>query len=233
MDYMDIWILALTLAISRESHMATVAATTRRVRADPAAALDAAAAVLAPFGFPDDLQAATVRHLAASDRLPAVLAGADASDNAYFASADCENINNNSNGCSSSALPPPPPSRALTAALTIAAGYFAGGFVPLLPYFFATTIGVARGWSVAVMAVALFAFGFGKTVAVQVDDQDGDYGPDDSSRTCFTGGRWQQASAQGIAGGMQMVVVGGVAAGCAMGLVIGSQVWLGDSEGGS
>jgi vacuolar iron transporter family protein len=94
-------------------------------------------------------------------------------------------------------LAPPSPTRALTSALTIATAYFLGGLLPLLPYFFVGEGEVERAlWvSVAVMAGALFGFGWVKTGVV--------------------GGRgWQR-----VRGGGEMVVVGGVAAGAAMGLV--------------
>jgi hypothetical protein len=44
------------------------------------------------------------------------------------------------------ALPEPTSSRAIICALTIALGYFIGGFVPLLPYFFACNITEALIW---------------------------------------------------------------------------------------
>ncbi|KAF2086102.1 DUF125-domain-containing protein [Saccharata proteae CBS 121410] len=101
-------------------------------------------------------------------------------------------------------LPPtPPPSRAFICALTIALGYFCGGFVPLLPYFFVDKEAVRQGlcWSVGVMVAALFLFGAGKTVLV----------------AGFEGwrGRWRCVKA-----GLQMVVVGSAAAGAAMALVV-------------
>jgi VIT1/CCC1 family predicted Fe2+/Mn2+ transporter len=97
-------------------------------------------------------------------------------------------------------LPPPESSRAITCALTIALGYFIGGFIPLLPYFFVE--GVRRGlaWSVAIMIVALFTFGY--------------------TKTCFVSG-WKgwRKSLLGVRGGIEMVVVGSLAAGAAMGIV--------------
>ncbi|KAL4772135.1 VIT family-domain-containing protein [Aspergillus nidulans var. acristatus] len=99
-------------------------------------------------------------------------------------------------------LPEPSGSRALTCALTIALSYFLGGFVPLLPYFFVgpDQAFLALKWSIATMAIALFVFGYGKT--------------------CFVSG-WAGSKniKKGAWGGLQMVIVGGVAAGCAMGLV--------------
>jgi VIT1/CCC1 family predicted Fe2+/Mn2+ transporter len=96
----------------------------------------------------------------------------------------------------------PPSNRAFTSALTIAMGYFLGGFVPLLPYFFVDTVFVGLCISTAVMAVALFVFGYTKTCIV-------------------TGWYGSKCVREGIWGGLQMVVIGGVAAGAAMGLVMG------------
>lgn len=101
-------------------------------------------------------------------------------------------------------LPEPSDSRALICALTIAFGYFLGGFVPLLPYFFVgpNDAFLALRWSIATMAVALFIFGYGKT--------------------CFVSGwKGSRNCKRGLVGGLQMVLVGGVAAGSAMGLVKG------------
>jgi VIT1/CCC1 family predicted Fe2+/Mn2+ transporter len=72
--------------------------------------------------------------------------------------------------------------------------------VPLLPYFFVERIDIALIASIVTMTVALFFFGYTKTCFV----------------SGWSGGRniWK-----GIVGGGQMVVVGGLAAGSAMGLV--------------
>lgn len=87
-------------------------------------------------------------------------------------------------------------SRAYVSAVTIAAGYFFGGLVPLMPYFLAATNQIAFAWSVAVMAVALFTFGYAKTLLLG----------EGKKRQCL----WA---------GAQMVVLGGVAAAAAMGCV--------------
>ncbi|KAK9365290.1 VIT family-domain-containing protein [Lipomyces kononenkoae] len=104
-------------------------------------------------------------------------------------------------------LPEPSESRALNCALTIALGYFVGGFVPLVPYFFVGPHEAlcALRWSISVMVVFLFLFGYGKTCLV-------------------SGWRGQQNIRSGIIGGIQMVVVGGIAAGSAMALVKAFQV---------
>lgn len=96
----------------------------------------------------------------------------------------------------------PASNRAAVSALTIAAGYFFGGLLPLMPYFFVSEacVDLALWISVGVMAVALFVFGYAKTCAV---------------------GGWTGRDRvwDGIVGGAEMVVVGGAAAGAAMGLV--------------
>lgn len=70
--------------------------------------------------------------------------------------------------------------------------------LPLSPYFFVDSVMKALYISVAVMVVALFVFGYGKT--------------------CVVVG-WRGRVREGMWGGGQMVVVGGAAAGAAMGLV--------------
>jgi vacuolar iron transporter family protein len=107
-------------------------------------------------------------------------------------------------------LPEPASSRALTCALTIALGYFIGGFVPLVPYFFVAPNHVFEGlvWSIGIMVAALFGFGYVKTCV-------------------NTGWRGWGNSWAGVKGGGQMVVVGGVAAGAAMGLVKAFGCWEG------
>lgn len=88
------------------------------------------------------------------------------------------------------------PSRAYISGLTISAGYFFGGLVPLLPYLFFTSVQSAFVGSVVVMMIALFAFGWIKTALVGESD------------------RWVC-----LKNAVQMVVMGGVAAGAAMGCV--------------
>jgi VIT1/CCC1 family predicted Fe2+/Mn2+ transporter len=88
----------------------------------------------------------------------------------------------------------------LRSALTIAAGYFLGGFIPLLPYFLVGKREVMVGlyWSVGVMAVCLFVFGVGRDIAV-------------GERGGGWGGR--------VKGGFEMMAIGGVAAAASWGIV--------------
>jgi VIT1/CCC1 family predicted Fe2+/Mn2+ transporter len=88
----------------------------------------------------------------------------------------------------------------LRSALTIAAGYFLGGIVPLMPYFLVGKKSVLVGlyWSIGVMAVCLFVFGVGRDIAVGE-----------------RGGGWKRR----VRGGIEMVAVGGLAAGASWGIV--------------
>jgi len=56
-------------------------------------------------------------------------------------------------------LEEPESSRAPRSALTIGSAYVLGGLVPLLPYFFAPSVGAALPFSVAFTLAALFIFG--------------------------------------------------------------------------
>lgn len=90
--------------------------------------------------------------------------------------------------------------QAWISALTLAIGYFVGGFIPLVPYFLVDRVIVALNWSIGVMAITLCAFGYVKTCIVR-------------------GWRGSDNIMAGIKGGVQMCFVGGVAAGAAIGLV--------------
>jgi VIT1/CCC1 family predicted Fe2+/Mn2+ transporter len=57
-------------------------------------------------------------------------------------------------------LEEPDPKRALRSALTIAASYVVGGFIPLAPYIVLANAAIALRVSVIVTLIALFSFGF-------------------------------------------------------------------------
>ena len=95
-------------------------------------------------------------------------------------------------------LEEPPAGREITSALTIGSGYFVGGFVPLLPYFFCDVVQTGLLISVVVMIITLFIFGYVKT-SVSLGEDSG------TKRKV-----WE---------GLQMVVIGSVAAGAAWTLV--------------
>jgi VIT1/CCC1 family predicted Fe2+/Mn2+ transporter len=87
-------------------------------------------------------------------------------------------------------------SREYICGLTISLGYIFGGLVPLLPYLVLSDIRKAFICSIIIMGLALFAFGWLKTALVG----------ETSRRAC-------------LRGGLQMMILGGVAAGAAMGCV--------------
>jgi VIT1/CCC1 family predicted Fe2+/Mn2+ transporter len=156
---------------------------------DPASVSDTISDIFEPYELPSELVAQLKHHLSSSPMLPSFLM----------------NFHHT--------LPEPSGSRAVICALTIALGYFIGGFIPLLPYFFVgpQDAFIALRWSIATMVIALFIFGYGKT--------------------CFvTGWRGRRNIRKGLIGGIQMVLVGGIAAGSAMGLVKGFQM-LADGPG--
>lgn len=95
-------------------------------------------------------------------------------------------------------LDEPDTSRQFTSALTIGLAYFFGGFIPLIPYFFVEQVQWGLSISVIVMAITLFSFGCIKTVA--------SIGTDSGTVRIFSNG-------------VKMVVIGGVAAAAAWGLV--------------
>ncbi|ODQ79926.1 hypothetical protein BABINDRAFT_36795 [Babjeviella inositovora NRRL Y-12698] len=94
-------------------------------------------------------------------------------------------------------LEEPAEGRQLTSALTIGISYFLGGFIPLIPYFFTTLVHTGLLISVLIMGVTLFIFGYVKT-SISLDG-------------C---GRWKKVNE-----GLQMMLIGGFAAGSAWALV--------------
>lgn len=95
-------------------------------------------------------------------------------------------------------LEAPAEGREFTSALTIGLGYFFGGFVPLIPYFFTNTVKTGLIISVVVMLVTLFIFGYVKTIV--------SLGEDCGLR-------------RKVSEGLQMVAIGSCAAGAAWTLV--------------
>ncbi|KAJ8100243.1 VIT family-domain-containing protein [Lipomyces tetrasporus] len=161
-----------------QSYQATLKETREQTVAHPSSTAAMISDVFAPYDLPSTLVADLTAHISESPNLPSFLMKFHHT------------------------LPEPSESRAITCAVTIALGYFVGGFVPLLPYFFVGSHEAfyALRWSVATMVVALFLFGYGKT--------------------CFVSGwRGSQNIRRGVVGGLQMVLVGGLAAGSAMALV--------------
>ncbi len=96
----------------------------------------------------------------------------------------------------------PDSTRPAISAATIGLSYLLGGLIPLIPYFCVkrTKVLLALYWSIGIMASALFAFGWTKTAIT-----DGWKG----KANC-----WANAKAA-----IQMVLIGAVAAGVAVGLI--------------
>lgn len=96
----------------------------------------------------------------------------------------------------------PDTSRPFICALTISMGYFLGGLVPLIPYFIVKQheVYTALYWSIGVMGIALFAFGWTKTGVV-------------------IGWRGRANVLAALRGALEMTMIGGVAAGASVGLV--------------
>jgi VIT1/CCC1 family predicted Fe2+/Mn2+ transporter len=85
----------------------------------------------------------------------------------------------------------PDPKRARNSAATIAASYIAGGFVPLSPYMIISELSTALYYSVAVTLAALFLFGYFKGRLTGIHP---------------------------LKGGLQTVIIGGLASAAAFGL---------------
>ena len=186
--YPSSWV-RLTTRSSSASYVESRAETESQIQRDPAAVRTNIRTVFEPYDLPGSAVDTLVDHLSASHNLTDFLM--------KFHHCELE----------------PPTNRAFISAFTIALGYFLGGFVPLVPYFFLDDVMSGLRVSMAVMALALFAFGYGKTCVV----------------AGWSGSRriWD-----GVVGGVQMVIVGGVAAGAAMGLVMAfSQLSGSDGEG--
>jgi VIT1/CCC1 family predicted Fe2+/Mn2+ transporter len=164
--------------ICRESYRSLKTSTRATIKLDPMSTRESIASVFTPYNIPTDTVEQVTTHLSKAD--PLVLAD-------FLLRFQHEQSE-------------PPASRALICALTIAMGYFVGGLIPLLPYFFVADVTTALWGSVGAMCFALFLFGY--------------------SKTCYNCG-WRGATNawEGTKGGFQMVVIGCVAAGCAMGLV--------------
>ncbi|KAK3381544.1 VIT family-domain-containing protein [Podospora didyma] len=183
-------------AKSEAASYTTTLAQTTSLLSCPQSAHAEVLAILTPFNLPPPLLASLATHLLTSPSCPR----ASLTDLVMRLRSD------NTGGGGGGA--PPPASRALASALTIAAAYFLGGLVPLLPYLCVHpgpegNLQAALWMSVGVMGVALFVFGYVKTGLVS--------------------GGWRGAKQLkgAVVGGVQMVVVGGAAAAAAMGLVKG------------
>lgn len=119
----------------------------------------------------------------------------------------------------------PPATRAYSSGLTIALAYFSGGFIPLMPYLFFEQVSNAFWWSVATMVVSLAAFGAGKVWLLMGERSPHDFeGIPGETNALDRVRRKRTRRAENLVmcskGALQMVLLGGVAAGAAMSLVL-------------
>ncbi|KYK56872.1 hypothetical protein DCS_03878 [Drechmeria coniospora] len=83
----------------------------------------------------------------------------------------------------------------IASGLSISLGYVVGGVIPLLPYFFAATVGLALRWSICLCLFALMTFGSGKSWVLRGEQR--------SWRSCFLEG-------------LEMLILGSLAAAAAV-----------------
>ncbi|KXT12356.1 hypothetical protein AC579_592 [Pseudocercospora musae] len=168
----------LAAKFEEDSYNATLASTRRIVVRSPSEAMASVKEIFEPYELPERLTDELAENMARDPKLVQFLMLFQHSQPAEMAS------------------------RAVMCAVTIACGYFLGGFLPLIPYFLVQRdeVQLALWWSFMVMAFSLFAFGYGKT--------------------CFVSG-WagQDNLWLGVKGGVQMLLVGSIAALSAMGFV--------------
>lgn len=98
----------------------------------------------------------------------------------------------------------PLPVSPVASGFSISLGYVIGGTIPLLPYFFTSHVGEGLAWSIGLCLIALLLFGAGKCWVLRRDG----------------GSTWKRCAFEGV----QMMVLGGLAAGSAI-----LCVWLLDS----
>lgn len=165
------------MAINRASYKATEQETRQQVATSPATVAENLYSIFDSYDIPSSTTQELVAHLSESPKCVDFLMRFEHT------------------------LSSPTGTRAITCALTIAGGYFFGGFIPLIPYMLIDEVDRALYWSIGSMVIALFIFGYVKT--------------------CFViGWSGRKNIYQGCRGGLEMVVVGSVAAGAAMGLVM-------------
>ena len=87
------------------------------------------------------------------------------------------------------------PATPITSGLSISLGYTVGGIIPLLPYFFTSTVGSGLQISAVLCLMVLFTFGSGKKWMLSSEE--------DKIRGC-------------VVEGLQMLVLGALAAGAAV-----------------
>ncbi|KAK2855522.1 hypothetical protein FQN49_005111 [Arthroderma sp. PD_2] len=160
-----------------EAYEATVRETKHLVRASPVETMNIIREVFAPYNLPDEPVArmSNILHDSPQKLLDFLLT---------FHHKESK----------------PKCNQAWISAITLALGYFIGGFIPLIPYFLVKHVLVALYYSIGIMGVTLLLFGYVKTCVVR-------------------GWAGRDNVVAGIKGGLQMIVVGGLAAGASIALV--------------
>ncbi|KAM7186340.1 VIT family domain containing protein [Rhypophila sp. PSN 637] len=100
-----------------------------------------------------------------------------------------------------------PPS-AILSGLSISLGYLLGGILPLFPYFFVEKVTDGLAWSFGVCVLALFFFGFGKAYALGSNNT--------NAKNENSSGAKRRRMKTSIWEGLQMVILGSIAAGAAV-----------------
>jgi len=103
--------------------------------------------------------------------------------------------------------------------LSVSLGYLVGGLLPLFPYFFVYEVDNGLKWSFAVCVVALFVFGFSKDFALSQASEGcvvSTKGPKARSMKATRLRWWWRRVRHSTWEGVQMVILGSVAAGAAL-----------------
>jgi VIT1/CCC1 family predicted Fe2+/Mn2+ transporter len=103
--------------------------------------------------------------------------------------------------------------------VSVAMGYLLGGLLPLFPYFFVTEVCAGLKWSFGVCIVALFIFGFTKHYLLQEEVEDKHW----SHAWHYHSRRWNRIR-QSAWEGLQMVILGSIAAFAALLCVKASEI---------
>ncbi|KAK9777161.1 putative Vacuolar iron transporter Ccc1 [Seiridium cardinale] len=112
-----------------------------------------------------------------------------------------------------------PPCSPVLNGISVAMGYLLGGLLPLFPYFFVTEVCAGLKWSFGVCIVALFIFGFTKHYLLQEEVEDKHW----SNAWHYHSRRWNRIK-QSAWEGLQMVILGSIAAFAALACVKASEV---------
>lgn len=103
--------------------------------------------------------------------------------------------------------------------ISVAVGYLLGGLLPLFPYFFVAEVCAGLKWSFGVCILALFIFGFTKHYLLQEEVEDKHW----SHAWHYHSRRWNRIK-QSAWEGLQMVILGSIAAFAALLCVKASEV---------